>query len=70
MAADEAIAEGAPIAKDVLNQEGLFEPPGGDEADAAAVDTPPATPSAPAAATDTAADAADATSESGDAASA
>src|SRR4051794_17632200 len=27
MAADEAIAEGAPIPKDILNQEGLFEPP-------------------------------------------
>jgi hypothetical protein len=27
MAADEAIADGAPIPKDILNQEGLFEPP-------------------------------------------
>jgi len=27
MAADEALAEGAPIPKDILNQEGLFEPP-------------------------------------------
>jgi hypothetical protein len=27
MAADEAIADGAPIPQDILNQEGLFEPP-------------------------------------------
>jgi hypothetical protein len=31
MAADEAIADGAPIPKDILNQEGLFEPPAAEE---------------------------------------
>src|SRR5262249_45565702 len=47
MAADEAIADGAPIPQDILNQEGLFEPPSIDEpvAEPAA-----ATPAAPAAA--------------------
>jgi len=47
MAADEAIAEGAPIPKDIINQEGLFEPPTSEEPvseNGAAADTKPATP--------------------------
>jgi hypothetical protein len=44
MAADEAIAEGAPIPKDIINQEGLFEPPAGEEptVEPAAEAAPPA----------------------------
>src|SRR5262245_33318613 len=60
MAADEAIADGAPIPKDILNQEGLFEPPAGDEpvteigtaAAATDVTAEPAVAGAAAAATD------------------
>ena len=49
LAADEAIAEGAPIPKDIVNQEGLFEPPAGEATEAAAA--APA-PEAPAVSTD------------------
>jgi hypothetical protein len=66
MAADEAIAEGNAIPKDILNQEGLFEPPTIAEPDveaAAATETPPEPVAAPAPAPD----ATEAAAESGDA---
>jgi hypothetical protein len=61
MAADEAIADGAPIPKDILNQEGLFEPPAGEESvteigTEAAATAEPAVAGAAAAATDVAAE--------------
>ena len=63
MAADEAIADGAPIPKDILNQEGLFEPPTSDEpvAEPAAAAAPaePATAAAIDAAGEPAADSGD-----------
>jgi hypothetical protein len=75
MAADEAIADGAPIPKDILNQEGLFEPPTIEEpvAEPAAAAEPPRPATAGAVAGDAAAESGDAAAEpaaeSGDAAS-
>jgi hypothetical protein len=66
MAADEAIAEGNAIPKDILNQEGLFEPPTIAEPDvepAAATETPSGSEAAAAPAPD----ATEAAAESGDA---
>ena len=66
MAADEAIAEGNAIPKDILNQEGLFEPPTIAEPDvepAAATETPSDSEAAAAPAPD----ATEAAAESGDA---
>jgi len=64
MAADEAIAEGNAIPKDILNQEGLFEPPtiaepDGDTADATETPSGPGAAAAP--------DPTEAAAESGDA---
>ena len=67
MAADEAIAEGNAIPKDILNQEGLFEPPTIAEPDGEAAAAATETPSRPEAAAASAPDTTEAAAESGDA---